>query len=167
MMNERAKEIQQLIFDHFPIDKPEELTNIGLIGCCEEHDDWYAPYRSLSWPEFGKEILADELNERLDAIDFNTIQISAFHYFVPGILWAVTESIILHQEVAGCLCHWVNTIENSKRKVDPFLKKRVDRFTDEQKRLVFQCLVLAHDMVEMMGGYWYEINRATVELWSV
>ena len=162
-MKERAcRNTNANICRQFPTEKPAALTNIGLIGCCEEHDEWYVEYRTLSWPEFGNEIL----NKGLDSTDFVGIQLPAFYYFAPGILWAITKSIIRHNEIPSHLWEWLYGFENHSRKINYILKERVNAFTLEQKTIVVKCLELADEIHEVQEGYRKrEIEWALTKLW--
>ncbi|MBL8204965.1 MAG: hypothetical protein JNM09_12105 [Blastocatellia bacterium] len=152
MKTEPAQEIQSLIAVRFSLDKPTALQNISLMGCCEEHDDWYKAYRTITWLEFG-EILLQPEQGGLDATDFIGIRPIAYYYFAPGILWAVTESILRYQEIAYHLWDWLRDLHGTKSRQPTYHHELAEQFNQAQKELVAKCLELANTIHLETEGY--------------
>lgn len=147
-----AQEIQVRLLQQFSLTKPLALQNLVLIGCCEEHNDFYTDYYTMTWLDLGNALLQPE-QSGLDSTDFVGIHPLAFHYFTPGILWAITESLLHYHEIIDPLWSWLRDLHCEKSRKPTYLHKMMEYYTDGQKELVAKGLELANERHLLINEY--------------
>jgi hypothetical protein len=126
---------------------PPNLENIPVLGCCEEHEIEYQWYRQNSWQDF-------ELAQ--DSANFVTLHPLAFHYFTPGVLIAVLESLNADEDRSWHDEYWLLNFIVPFRQYDEFKQSYLPYFTDAQRKVVAVTLAWYKKWYHLEKGYDYD-----------
>ena len=145
-------------FDGIP--RPN-LASINPLGCCNEHEKDFDWYRHHSWIEFKEGVP----NGSFDPFEFNSLHPLAYHYFVPGILLAVLESI----ETIGFQSwqmDWIRQVTPLKSGLEQFAQKYLPKFTANQREAIASFLITINDWLTKTRGWPdTDIGRAINQVW--
>lgn len=145
-------------FDETP--RPN-FDSIHSLGCCDEHEQDFAWYRNHNWREFKQELSSGQF----DAFQFNSLHPLAYHYFVPGILLAILDSIEADEDQRWPL-DWIGQLTPLKSNTEQFIQNYLPKFTADQKKAVADFLVTINDwLVKIRGWPDADVERAITQVW--
>lgn len=137
------------------------LDSINPLGCCSEHEKDFDWYRHHSWIEFKEELP----NGLFDPFEFNSLHPLAYHYFAPGILLAVLESI----ETSGFQSwqmDWIRRVTPLKSGLEQFIQNNLPEFTTNQREAIASFLITINDWLTKTRGWPdTDIDGAINQVW--
>lgn len=137
------------------------LDSINPLGCCNEHQQDFDWYRHHSWIEFKEELP----NGLFDPFEFNSLHPLAYHYFVPGILLAILESIEADEDQRWPL-DWIGRLTPLKSSTKQFIQTYLPQFTADQRKAVADFLVTINDwLMKTQGWPDTDIDMAINQVW--
>lgn len=161
--HEEITSASQRIVEAFAGIPQPNLNSIHPLGCCDEHESDFEWYRHHSCQEFEKELSS----ERFDPFEFTSLNPLAYHYFVPGILLAVLNSIAANPDSLHLWEQdWVGTLIPLKENAANFRRNYLPLFSSRQKEAVASGLELFNRWHFEKKAYRDEdIQRAIEQIW--
>ncbi len=153
--------IRNKIVEAFAATPRPNLDLINPLGCCDEHEKDFDWYRHHSWIEFKKELSSG----LFDPFEFGSLHPLAYHYFVPGILLAVLESIEA-DDLQSWQMDWLGQLTPSKTGIERFAQNYFSQFTPNQKDAIANFLATINDWLAKTRGWPdADIERAIKQIW--
>jgi hypothetical protein len=141
-----------------------DLKGVRPLGCCEEHDPDFDWYRQHTWQELEQEFSLDYL----DRFEFFALHPSAYHYFVPGLLLGMLESIVTGADGYHAW-DWVRNLLFYGSRAGSFGEEYLTLFTAPQREAVASLLEFFNESDVERKGYTdknnRDVERALSEIW--
>lgn len=153
--------IRNKIVEAFSASPRPNLDSINPLGCCAEHEKDFDWYRHHSWIEFKKELPSG----LFDPFEFGSLHPLAYHYFVPGILLAVLESIEA-DEFQIWQMDWLGQLAPLKAGIERFIQNYLPQFALNQREAIADFLTTINNwLTETRGWPDADIERAIKRIW--